>query len=927
MRVILFLLSVVFLSSIIGQEKKKIDVASYYLWKSVSDKMISDKGNVIVSKIDSYRGNDTLQIIFKSKVNDPIFIGRAAKPAIDHKERFVAYLIKNDYDSVRNLKLEEVNKKKWPKDSVAIYMVEKDTTYKFHTAKNYKIAEEGGPWVLIERDESFEIKKKAKKVKKCWLKKVEETKDPIKHKGSVLTVFDIDSQTSQDIEGVTEYDLNFKGNAYAYVKSFSVNDTIDSARLYVVNLDKSVNAFSLQGEIIKPTFNREGSLIAFKASADTGEYRRHQLYLYNISDASLSMVMDTVSELFPNYQSLDAESDIIFSRDGKKLFFNVGMKPLKPAKDTLTEDEKYKLDLWSWTDGKLQPQQLLSAKKDEKGLRDFVYHLEDKVTIPLMDSADVSLTYDNHREGEYGLMRVQRPYLKEMTWDFWYYDLYAVNLKTGDKNLIYKKYHGWSSFLSSNGKYLCFFEPADSNWYCKNLFSNEVKNLTKTLNEKFYKKNHDVAQKIGPEGQLYWLEGEESILIESQHDVWMFPLAGGAPERVTKGRENGVMYSFLEVLDSENLPSLTQGIYLKGVNDKTKEESISVWSKDGVVQLTSMDAKITFAKKAKNAGDVIFQFMNFETSPEIYLTDTTFKSKKQITQSNPQQEQYNWGTVELVDWVDYEGDSVRGLLYKPEDFDPQKKYPMIVYFYERYTDNLHYYYRPKVTASIIYATEYVSNGYIVFIPDIGYEIGKPAQGAYNAIMSGTDHLVRKNSFIDSTRMGLQGQSWGGYQTAQMITMTNRFKCGMAGAPVSNMFSAYGGMRWGSGLSRTFQYETGQSRIGATIWESPDLYVENSPLFHLPKVQTPLLIMHNDADGAVPWYQGVELFNGLRRLDKPVWLLNYNGDDHNLMKDANRMDLSIRMRQFFDHYLLGSEAPKWIKDGLPAISKGKETGYE
>jgi dipeptidyl aminopeptidase/acylaminoacyl peptidase len=193
-------------------------------------------------------------------------------------------------------------------------------------------------------------------------------------------------------------------------------------------------------------------------------------------------------------------------------------------------------------------------------------------------------------------------------------------------------------------------------------------------------------------------------------------------------------------------------------------------------------------------------------------------------------------------------------------------------------------------------------------------------------MSGTDRVIDLLPNIDTNRIGLQGQSWGGYQIAQLVTMTTRYRAAMAGAPVANMFSAYGGIRWNSGLNRQFQYEKTQSRIGHTIWERPDLYVENSPIFHLPNVTTPLMIMHNDADGSVPWYQGIELFTGLRRLGKTAWLLNYNDDDHNLMKNANRMDLSIRMRQFFDYYLLDKDPPQWLIEGLPATVKGKEYRY-
>jgi dipeptidyl aminopeptidase/acylaminoacyl peptidase len=269
---------------------------------------------------------------------------------------------------------------------------------------------------------------------------------------------------------------------------------------------------------------------------------------------------------------------------------------------------------------------------------------------------------------------------------------------------------------------------------------------------------------------------------------------------------------------------------------------------------------------------------------------------------------------------------LEGLLYKPEDYIPSKKYPLLLYYYELNSDNLHNHQAPRPSASTINPLEYASAGYLVLIPDIRYVPGQPAKSAYNSILSATDYLI-KNYSVDSTKMGLQGQSWGGYQTAQLITMTKRYAAAMAGAPVGNMFSAYGGIRWGSGLNRQFQYESQQSRIGKTIWEAPNLYVENSPLFNLPKVSTPLFIMHNDKDGAVPWYQGIELYNGMRRLGKPCWLLNYNEDDHNLTKLPYKIDLSIRMRQFFDHYLQGKPMPIWMKDGIQAIDKGEKLGYE
>jgi dipeptidyl aminopeptidase/acylaminoacyl peptidase len=335
---------------------------------------------------------------------------------------------------------------------------------------------------------------------------------------------------------------------------------------------------------------------------------------------------------------------------------------------------------------------------------------------------------------------------------------------------------------------------------------------------------------------------------------------------------------------------------------------------------------ISFITRSENKETILFRKMSLQDYPEVRYSKSYFESETVISSTNPQQSEFNWASVELINWKSYDGIPLEGLLYKPENFDVDKKYPLLIYYYELYSDDLHNHYIPKPTASVIYPTEYASAGYVVFIPDVRYKIGHPAKSAYDCIMSGTDRVLELLPNIDSTKMGLQGQSWGGYQTAQLITMTKRYAAAMAGAPVSNMFSAYGGIRWGSGVNRQFQYERTQSRIGKTIWEAPELYVENSPLFHIPNITTPLLIMSNDKDGAVPWYQGIEMFTGMKRLGKPCWMLNYNGDDHNLLENANRIDLSIRMRQFFDYYLLDKPAPKWLTDGIPATLKGKELGY-
>ena len=331
--------------------------------------------------------------------------------------------------------------------------------------------------------------------------------------------------------------------------------------------------------------------------------------------------------------------------------------------------------------------------------------------------------------------------------------------------------------------------------------------------------------------------------------------------------------------------------------------------------------------KALNADVYSWDQGNFSTSPNIYVSRGLVASKTvKVSNSNPQMSDYNWGTAQLFKWYAYDGKPSDGVLYLPEDFDENKEYPMLVYFYETYSEDLFRHYDMEPSWSWINFPFYVSRGYVVFVPDIHYTAGIPGENAYNYVCSGVEEVCKKYPNIDKKRVGIDGQSWGGYQTAYLVTRTDMFACAGSGAPVANMTSAFGGIRWGSGDSRQAQYEVGQSRIGRNLWEAPELYIANSPVFHADRVNTPLLIMHNDDDGAVPWYQGIEMFMALRRLGKPVWMLQYNGEAHNLKERRNRKDITRRLQQFFDHYLKWEPMTERIKNGIPAIRKGQEYGY-
>src|ERR1700733_947422 len=325
--------------------------------------------------------------------------------------------------------------------------------------------------------------------------------------------------------------------------------------------------------------------------------------------------------------------------------------------------------------------------------------------------------------------------------------------------------------------------------------------------------------------------------------------------------------------------------------------------------------------KAKDADVVMLTATTFHDQPDIWITDSAFHGMKKETDANPQQSKLLWGSSELIQYRNADGVELQAALYKPENFNPSKKYPMMIYIYERLSQNVHNFVRPAPGTSINLAY-YVSNGYLVLTPDIAYTTGHPGQSALKCVLPAIQAVVDKG-FVNREAIGIQGHSWGGYQTAYMLTQTNVFRAAEAGAPVANMISAYDGIRWGTGLPRQFQYEKTQSRIGGTIWEYPLRFIENSPIFMVDRVTTPLLILQNDADDAVPWYQGLELFLAMRRLGKEVYLFDYNGEPPHINRRPNQKDYTVRLQQFFDHFLKGAPEPEWMQKGIPYVNRDQE----
>lgn len=922
---LLFILFSIYSSVLLAQEKIPLNHSVYDDWKSIKNYSISNDGKLVTYEINPQEGDGKL-FLYDTRNGHYDSIQRGYKAKLSSNSNMLLFSIKPQFDTVRAAKLKKVKKDKLPKDSLGIWIIGTNDILKFADFKSIEVPKDKSDWIAFLMKETSSPKKDTLNSDTTEVKKKPKDK---KKKGDLLVIMNPVTGDSVSFKNITKYAISKNGELCAFVGV--AGDSIDSVQIayYNTNSQKYNSVLSQPGFSENISIDEQGNQFAFTYSSDTVKEKAFGLYYSNLSKNIDLISGDNFSNLTKDW-SVSKNGKIYFNESGSELYFGTAPKPEPVPKDTLTDDEKVSVDIWNWKDIQLQPQQLKQLDKEKKRSYTAVYFPKENKIIQLADIQIKSVTINPKSKGKYSLGYDYKPYQRMTSWEASRYkDVFLIDRETGARKLVLQKVAS-SVQLSPEQNYILWYNIADSSWNSYIVSSENSVNLTGDMSVNFYYELNDVPNEAYPYGIAGWTK-KESPVIYDQYDLWLFDSNGKElPVNITKGegRKNDIRFRYVK-LDKE-LQHLPDNLLLSAFNSINKDAgfySLNNGKQDSPKKLILESYKFNTPVKAKHAKKLIWTKQSFQVFPNLYLSNSEFSDITKITDANPQQNNYVWGEVELVDWISFNGDSLLGLLYKPENFDPDKKYPMLVYFYERYSNSLHRYYTPKPIRSVINFSYYVSNGYIIFIPDIVYRVGYPGPSAFDCIVSGTQIMCDRYPFIDRNRLGIQGQSWGGYQVAYLVTQTNMYRAAMAGAPVSNMTSAYGGIRWGSGKSRAFQYEQTQSRIGGNLWDKLPLYMLNSPLFHADRIETPLLIMHNDKDGAVPWYQGIELFNALRRLDKPVWMLVYNGAPHNLKRRADSKDLTIRMQQFFDFCLKDAPEPVWMKDGVPAIKKGKTFGFE
>lgn len=741
--------------------------------------------------------------------------------------------------------------------------------------------------------------------------------------GTTLVVRDLRSGQETRITEVTAFAVDDSAKWLAYTVT-SRDSAQDGAFLRSLASGQVSPLLTGPGNYAAMTFDRAGAQFAFLSDREeAGQAKpRHRLYHTPLRTGAIRAQAVATSDSAGPDMMVAPTGQVAFSRDGSVLRFGIGPVPLDsiPA-DSLAD--KAVFDLWHWQDPTLQPQQRLQARQAATRSFAAVYRPATRRVLRLGSDSLPQVTLSD--DGRLAVGSSNVPYQIAAMWGEGGSDIYLIDATTGARTLVVERLETGGAQLSPAGRYLTWF--AGGHWHARDVASGRTVNLTAGATDiRFDQETWDTPSTPPAWGTAGWTTGDRSLLVYDQFDIWeLDPSGTRAPRNITEGtgRRANRTHRVLRLDPDERHIDPARPMLLRTFDNWTKQAGFSTDRVEGSAvpqTITMQDVSFGQPMKARQADVYVLTRSTFREFPDLYAGPSLDRLTR-ISEANPQQREYRWGTAELVEWRSDDNQPLQGILYKPDGFDPSRKYPMVVYFYEKLSDGLHSY-NMSYPRNTTHPTWYVSNGYLVFFPDINYGTGYPGPDALKSIVPGVQSLVARG-FVDPNGIGTAGQSWGGYQTAFMITRTNVFKAAMAGAPVANMTSAYGGIRWGSGLARSFQYEKTQSRIGGSLWEYPLRYLENSPLFHADRIQTPLLMMHNDNDGAVPWYQGIEMFVAMRRLGKEVYMLNYNGDEHNPTKRANQADIAIKTMEFFDHHLRGMPKPRWMEEGIPFLMKGRD----
>jgi len=683
-------------------------------------------------------------------------------------------------------------------------------------------------------------------------------------------------------------------------------------------------------------FNSLGDQLVFLNEEIFNNDVRNVYRYYRMGDTTSSVLYDNKSKI--GVDSLIVYSVSQFTNGDNDLIISLAKMSNSVARKGV--------DVWSYKDAKLQSLQItdLIQPRLYKG----TMNISNRRIIRIEHEGEYmdEFTPSIYKGGDsFVLVTKENNDVREWNWNkAAYKSCYIVSLLDGSRKMVKKNValSGISYYVMSyDRRYVIYYDPKLKNYFSYNISTGRIINLTSTIggNWCIWSQNDYPKYSSDPYGVAGWIKDNSKMIIYDQYDIFIIDPSGAhLPLNITNsyGRMHNIVF---RIAAEEPTPILnsTDNIILSAFNLSNKDDgffsaNVGIVANPKLLTLQSCIftglegsdvVNIVYPIKAADTNIFVVRRMTSNTHPNYYWT-SDFKSFTPISNLHPELT-CNWITSQLFSWKQLDGSLAQGILYKPIDFDSSKKYPLIIYYYEKLSDGLNAFLDPEYCEGPLNIPYFVSNGYLIFTPDISYKVGNPGPSVCNAVISSAQHLS-KFRFVNKKKIGIQGHSRGGYETNYLIAHTNIFAAAASACGMSDYINlSLGVNRFGK--SRSTAFEIGPQRLGTTFGERPDVFVRNSPIFEVNKVTTPVLILANKLDTDVPYNQGLEFFMALRRLGKKAWMLQYDGEGHLLHSADAKKDYTIRLKQFFDFYLKNSPPPRWLTEGIPVQLKGIEKRLE
>jgi hypothetical protein len=934
--------------ALVAQARKPLTQDTYDLWRSIVQPTLSPDGKWAVYTVTPTVGDGDLVVRSTSASTEyrvprgwtgrplmsvtgtPFNPGAAQVTGDSRYVLALKYPTKAASDSATRARRGRAGEA--PRNALAILSLTDGAVTTIERVRGFQLARDGGRFVAYQVDaDTTAAAGAARGGANAPAARADSTRAAPRRKdsGTPLVLRELATGTEVRIEGVTNYVLDRAERWLVY--STTGADSLNADGVHARNLATgAVTALKTgTGNYRSLALDEAATQVAFVTDADEWTAEKPRVTLYHASltgtrqrpgpqPATVAVAAGAVGD----GMRIAERGAIEFVRTGGVLRFGIQHLPLDsiPA-DSLAD--KAVVDLWHWRDARVQPMQRLQAGADRNRSYTAILHVATKQVRTLAhDSMPQAVLSD---DGRIAVANTDVPYEMDAIAGDDGVDIHVINTLTGVSRQVAKKVRSGGQ-LSPSAKFVTWWEGGA--WRAHDVAANRTRDLTSAVTGvSFEREIHDTPSEPAPWGLAGWTKDDARVLVYDRYDIWEIDPAGlAAPRNLTEGqgRRENLTFRLVDLDPDERFVDPAQPVLLRAFDNGTKYAGFyrdRLGSGAPAERLVMAPKSFPLLMKARKSEQLLVTRADYREFPDLW-TGTALDKLERISNAMPEASEYRRGDVELVKWNNSDGVPLEGLLYKPEGFDPSRKYPMVVYFYEQLSDGLYGYVRPA-GRNVINAAVYTSLGYLVFMPNIHYTPGYPGPSSVKAIVPGVQSLIARG-IADPAKLGISGQSWGGYQTSFIITHTDMFAAAVPNATVVNMTSAYGGIRWESGVERAIvNYERGQSRIGGSLWEYPERYFENSALFRLDRVKTPVLFMANDNDGAVPWYQGIEFFIAMRRLGKEAYMVNYNGDAHNPRKYANQKDIDRRMQEFFAVKLLGAPAPDWMKRGIPFLEKGRD----